>query len=188
MKRWIGIFTVATLMATITGMAQTSNPKPGAETKKLAAWGGEWTYEGEAKESPVGPAGKFTGKMNCRMTLGGFFLECRWEEKGPTGVIRGVEIDGFDSVNKSYSTHSFSSDGGTGAGSITIKGNGWTFLVDAIQGGKQVKARGTAEFSPDLMGYTGKSEVSLDGKTWTLLAEAKGVKTPPAAKSAKETK
>ena len=40
MKRWIGIFTIATLMATITGMAQTPSPKPGPDVKKLAAMGG----------------------------------------------------------------------------------------------------------------------------------------------------
>jgi hypothetical protein len=188
MKPWILFFTIVALTVTTAGMAQPPSPKPAAETKKLATWSGEWTYEGESKESPLGPAGNFSGKVTCRMTLGGFFLDCRWEEKGPTGQIRGVEIDGFDSVNKVYSTHSFSSDGGMGSGSITIKGNTWTFLVDVVQAGKQLKARSTAEFSPDGMNFTGKSEISSDGKTWTLLGESKGTKTPPAAKPPKETK
>jgi hypothetical protein len=188
MKPGILISIIVALMVTTSGMAQTAAPKPGVEIKKLAVWSGDWTYEGDAKASPLGPAGKFSGKVTCRMTLGGYFLDCRWEEKGPTGMIRGIEIDGYDSVNKVYTTHTFGSDGGMGSGSITINGNSWTFLVDVIQAGKQLKARSAAEFSPDGMNFTGKSEISLDGKTWTILGESKGTKTPPAVKPPKGTK
>jgi hypothetical protein len=42
--------------------------------------------------------------------------------------------------------------------------------------------RQTYNFAADLMSYTFKSEISLDGKTWILETESKGTKVKPTQK------
>ena len=74
------LFSSLLLLAAITPTAwmhAADQPQPGPEHKRLEVWVGEWTYEGEAKETPIGPAGKFAGKLTGRMVLNGFFLEAR---------------------------------------------------------------------------------------------------------------
>ena len=40
--------------------AQTADPKPGAETKRLGYFVGKWSGEVEVKPTQFGPEGKFT--------------------------------------------------------------------------------------------------------------------------------
>src|SRR5205809_11504 len=44
-------------------------PKPSPEVRKLEVWVGTWTYEGDAKATPIGPAAKVSGTQTGRMTL-----------------------------------------------------------------------------------------------------------------------
>lgn len=185
MKTWVLLLLVVFCIGISFGVAQTPAPKPGPEIKKLAAQVGDWSYEGNIKESPLGPAGKYSGKYSCRWALVGYFLEYRGEEKNPLGMLKWFEMDGYDPVNKKYTTYSAASDGSQSTGSFTVEGRQWVCLVDGIQAGKQFKERQTLDFSSDGLSYTWKCEISMDGKSWSLLAEDKATKTPPAAKPAK---
>jgi hypothetical protein len=162
--------------------AQAPAPKPGPEAKKLNVYLGHWTYEGESKPGPLGPGGKSTGETNCQMILGGFFLECRGTEKGPAGETHGLEIMGYDPVNKNFSDEFYADDGSRFSGAATVSGDTWTEAGRFVSGGKEYQARGTSTLAADLMSITSKSEISVDGKTWTAWEENKTTKTKPAPK------
>ncbi len=182
MKRTIALrFLLAFCSATVM-RAQAPAPKPGPEVKKLHADLGHWTYEGEAKPGPWGPGGKFTGEFDGRMILGGFFFQGRWTEKGPTGEDRGIELDGYDPVNKNFSSELYFDDGSRFSGALTVAGNTWTYEGKLVMAGKQYQFKGTFVFAPDLASGTYKTEISLDGKTWTTSGESKWTKVQPAPK------
>ena len=171
MKRIVIAVGLMMLLFAVSAVAQTPAPKPGPEHKKLEIWVGDWTWEGELKATPFGPAGKVTGKATVRPTLCGFFLEWRGEETGPTGTNQSYEIDGYDPVAKKYTWNNFSSDGGVTTVTYTIEGTTVTYTGTQIIGGKLAHIRGTFVFTPELTSNTGKFEISADGKTWMPLAE-----------------
>ena len=162
--------------------AQAPTPKPDPEVKKLHVFLGHWTYEGEYKPGPLGPGGKFAGEDDGQMILGGFFFQARWTEKGPTGEGRGLELDGYDPVNKNFSSELYFDDGSRFSGVLTITGNTWTYAGRWVSGGKQYQYKGTFVLAPDLTSGTYKDEISLDGKTWTTCEESRYTKVQPAPK------
>jgi hypothetical protein len=116
------------------------------------------------------------------MILGGFFLEERWTEKGPAGEARGLALDGYDPVNKNFSSGFYLDDGSTFSGVVTVSGNTYTWAGKLVIAGKQYQLRARYAVAPDLASATAESEISVDGKTWTPLREAKYSKAKPAAK------
>jgi hypothetical protein len=162
--------------------AQTPAPKPDPAIKKLHVFVGHWTYEGENKLGPFGPGGKFTGEYTGQMTLGGFFLQGRWTEKGPGGETRGLEIDGYDLVNKNFSSEAYMDEGSRFSGVLTVSQNTYTWAGKFILAGKQYLFKQTFILAADLTSATDKDEISVDGKTWAPSREAKWTKTKPAPK------
>jgi len=162
--------------------AQAPTPKPDPEVKKLHVSLGHWTYEGEYKPGPLGPGGKFAGEDDGQMILGGFFFQARWTEKGPTGEGRGLELDGYDPVNKNFSSELYFDDGSRFSGVLTVAGNTFTYEGKMVMAGKQYQFKGTFVLAPDLASGTYKTEISLDGKTWTTSGESKWTKAKPAPK------
>ncbi len=73
MKRTLTAIGIGLAMLTLALQAQTTKPYP--ELKKLEPLIGEWTSAGEDKATPLGPAGKSSGKSNIRWILNGFFIE-----------------------------------------------------------------------------------------------------------------
>jgi len=165
-----------------TMQAQAPAPKPDPEVKKLSAFLGHWTYEGESKPGPLGPGGKYTGEETCKMILGGFFFQCQWTEKAPAGETQGLEMDWYDPVNKNYPFSVYESGGAMFSGAGTFSGNANPWTGKYVVAGKQYLIKGTDTLAADLMGFTRKSEMSVDGKTWTPLGEARYTKVKPAPK------
>jgi hypothetical protein len=163
-----------------TVQAQTSQqPSPGPEHKKLEARVGKWKYQGEAKASPFGPAGKFAGAETGRMVLNGFFLEQRWEDKSETGnVLQGIVLTGYDQAKKSFVDYQFESDGQTESGLIKIEGNTWTATGNrSDRMGKNHKTKWSSTVSQDGKKRTSKVEYSTDdGKTWLTYFESTATK------------
>jgi hypothetical protein len=116
------------------------------------------------------------------MILGGFFLQARSTEKGPAGETRGLEIDGYDPMNKNLCSQSYRDDGSTFSGVITVSGNTYTWAGKLVIAGKQYQYKGTFVLAADLASATYKEELSADGKTWTPLGEARYTKAKPAPK------
>jgi len=179
MNRSVAIVLIlcASITAVLFAQAPAQMPKPGADHKKLEAFVGSWTYEGEAKKNPFGPAGKITGTDVYEMLPGGFFLQHRWDEKNPLGNVKGTEIWGYNPLKKTYTYNYFSSLGEMGSGGITSMGNTWSFQGSGTTyDGKTASARGTLIFaSPTSLMV--KVEASPDGKTFTPAFEGKWTKT-----------
>jgi hypothetical protein len=156
--------------------AQAQAPKPGPEQKRLDVFVGNWTFEGEAKPGPGGPGGKVTGTDRNQM-LGGFFMERRFEEKGPMGELRGVLILGYDPTKKTYIASGFDSAGGFSSGTIAVSGNTWTFSASGVSGGKPMQTRCPLTFAAGNNSFTVTCEVSTDGKNWTPSFEGRWTKS-----------
>jgi len=167
MKRIIIAVALVVFLFAVASQAQTPAPKPGPEHKRLHVYNGEWTYEGETKATPLGPADKFTGKVTIRMILNGFFQEARFGEKHPSGLFHSIMITAYDPVNKKYTADSYGSDGSISIGTVAFDGIVWDSSGTLFVGSKQYKMRGKDVLSKDLMSITSALELSPDGSTWT---------------------
>jgi hypothetical protein len=173
--KYVAITIGVVLLLTVGAHAQA--PKPGPELKKLEVWNGEWSYETDYKASPVGLAGKATGKMSIQMILGGFAQENRYSEKGTNGPVEGYQVTAYDPVNKQYTWNSWDNAGGIIFGSGASSGNTWNWKGTLIQGGKKYAARGTDILSQDLKTDKYTFEISTDEKTWIPVFEVRATRT-----------
>jgi steroid delta-isomerase-like uncharacterized protein len=180
MRTPIMLIAVLCLAGVAWGQQPGPAPKPGPEHQKLALWVGDWQYEGQAKESPLGPAGKFSGQMTARPILGGFFVEFRGHETSPLGDIDWVETYGYDPVREKYTWTGFTSDGSGSTGTYTLDGATISYAGTMTAAGKQYRIRGTTVFAPDFMSTVDKQEISTDGKTWAAFSERKFTKVKAA--------
>jgi len=176
MKRIVIMVALAVLLLSVAVQAQAPVPKPGPELKKLAVYLGQWKYEAESKAGPLGPADKSTGRATGEMIFRGFFLEWQWKDQGTTSATQGFEFLGYDPVNKNYASSSYADDGSASSGAYVIDGNKSTFSGKLVVGGKKYDWRATEVFAADLMTFTRKEEISVDGKTWIPSYEAKFTK------------
>ena len=126
--------------------------------------------------SPLGPAGTFAGKQTARWILNGFFLEFRWEEKGPLGEVGAVELDWYDAATKSYPYQGFQNNGDMYSANGTVSGNDWKSSGTVTHQGIKYQTRGTSTFAADGKSFTWQNEVSADGKTWQVFAKGKATK------------
>ena len=171
------LFFVACLATAILAQAPAFSPKPDPELKKLARYVGQWSYEGEYKPGPLGPASKATGDATCKMILRRFFLEWRWREQGITGETRGFEILRYDPTNKKYPSSAYADDGSLMVGAYALDGNTSIFSGKLVVGEKQYPFKVTEVFATDLKSFTQKAEISADGNAWTPFFEAHYTKT-----------
>ena len=129
---------------------------------------------------PCSASRKVTGVQDAQMILGGFFLETGRREKGPTGEIQSIEIDAYDPANKKFTYSVYDDHGGTASGVFAFSGNTWKWSGKSAVGGKEYLSRGTGTFAADLLSFTQKAEISIDGKTWMPAWEIKATKAKPA--------
>lgn len=151
-------------------------PKPGPEHQKLAGFVGNWTFEGEMKPGPMGPGGKMTGSDRIQWLPGNFFIERRFEGKGPMGEMKGLEIIGYDAAKKTHTYTWFDNMGMKGSGTMTLSGNTWTVAGTADMGGQTMHDRCNLTFGENSTTLMMKCEMSQDGKAWAPSFEGKAVK------------
>ena len=120
-KMWLVV-----ILGCLAVAAHAQAPQGTPEAKKLEVFVGAWTYTAEVKATPLGPAGKLTGSDSMEM-LGGAFLVRRYQEKGPSGEAKGVEVYGYDGAKKAAFFTAFDSAGMMGSGAWSASGNNWTF-------------------------------------------------------------
>ena len=140
---------VAVLFGTGIVAAQTPPAKPGPEHKRMERMVGRWSYQGEAKASPLGPAGKITGSETCEWFQGGFGVVCRAKATGPKGPATTMSVMSYDAARKAYTYYAISSLGDNIFVRGNVSGNVWTFEDTAEMGGQTMKIRATVtEESP----------------------------------------
>jgi hypothetical protein len=182
MKKIAVLSSLLTICFVIAAQTQATAAKPDPELKKLHPWVGHWTYEAEYKPGPLGRGGKATAEYEGKMILGGFLYQGRWREKGPAGETSGLEIDGYDPVNKNIFSDWYTDDGGRFSGTMSVTGNTLTWSGKCFLAGKQYMGRATFTLSADLMSAPFKIEISTDGTTWIPFEEGKYTKVKPAPK------
>jgi len=177
MKRTIVLIAVMAVCAGIL-LAQTPPPapKPTAEHQKLAAFVGNWTFDGEMKPGPMGPGGKMTGTDNIQW-LGDFYVERRYQGTSPMGAMKGLEIIGYDVGKKAYTFSVFDSSGMMGVGTGKATGNNWEFTGTSSMMGKTTQDRCTLTMAADTKSMNIKCDMSMDGRTWMPAFEGKATKT-----------
>jgi hypothetical protein len=171
------ILSTAAALVLMSSAALTQPPpmKPGAEHKRIGYFAGQWTYQGEAKASPMGPAGKITGSETCEWFAGGFQLVCRSKGTGPRGAVTGHAIMSYDPGRKTYTYYALSSLGDNFFVRGQVDGKVWTWLDETTVEGKAMKIRATVtEETPT--SYTFKLEGSFDGGPMTVFEEGKSTK------------
>jgi len=176
MKRPVAL--VAAALVAVGGLlaqSQQQMPKPGAEQKRIGYFAGKWTTEGTMKESPFGPAGKYTGTEHSEWLQGGFFLVSHTDGKGPMGEMKGLSVLGYDREGKTYTYNAFDSMGNGESAKGTVSGDTWTWTNEGKAQGKQYKGRFTIKELPPAS-YSMKWEASIDGAPWQTLMEGKATK------------
>jgi|GEM_PF-467422 len=176
MRTLTTLIVVTCVVAAAWGQAPSPAPKPDPGYKAYEVLIGDWQYEGQAQDSPIGPGGKFAGKQSARWVLGGFFMEMRGQEQGNLGALEWVEYDWYDPTAKNYPWQGHMSIGDTYSGVTTVSGNVWKFTGTQTHKGIAYKIRGETRFAADRMSSTWKSEISADGKTWAPWTEGKATK------------
>ena len=150
-------------------------PTPGPEQKRIAVFAGQWNYQGEAKDSPLGPAGKITATENCEWFAGGFQLVCRSKGTGPRGPVTGMSILGYDPGRKAYTYSAVSSLGDNIFVRGQVQDKTWTWTDEATLEGKKVKIVATVvEETPTSTSF--KLEASVEGGPMTVIEQGKSTK------------
>ena len=167
--------TIATSVLAGSVAAQAPTRKPGPEQERIGYFAGRWTYEGEVKDSPMGPGGKIKSSETCEWFAGGFHLVCRSAGTGPMGTGTGQSATGYDPIEKTYTYHSISSLGDAFFVRGHVRGPVWSWSNQSTIDGKLLKSRVTVtEQSPSA--FTFRMEFSADGGPWQVVEEGKGTR------------
>jgi ketosteroid isomerase-like protein len=169
----LGALTAVVLAASVPIPAQAASPKPGPELQPMEIWAGDWTYEVETKETPLGPGGRSVGTQSARWVLNGFFLDFRWRENGPQGNLGAVEMDWYDPATKSFAWQGYMDNGDIYTCTATASGKVWKSIGTQIHNGIPYKVRGETTFTADASAGTWRIEMSTDGKKWVPWVEGK---------------
>jgi uncharacterized protein DUF1579 len=171
MKHALALSCAGILLSAGLAMAQAPAPAaPGPEHKNLAYFAGKWTFEGEMKASPAGPAGKMTGSESCEWFAGGFNLICNSTGTGPAGKVTGQSTMGYSTEGKHYTFYGIDSTGWSDSAKGSLEADTWTWTSEGTMGGKPVKSRYTVKrVSAD--SYTFKGEMSVAGGPFEVVAQ-----------------
>jgi hypothetical protein len=99
----------------------------------------------------------------------------KWEVRQNGVEIKGMEVLGYDSHARTYTSRFFDNFGNSGSVRASVQGNTWTFTADSEVGGKPLKERGVVVVRGDSM--TSKWDYSTDGSTWKPNFDVKGIRT-----------
>jgi hypothetical protein len=150
-------------------------PKPGPEVQKLGYFVGTWKSEGDIKQNPFMPAGKFSSSDTCEWFAGGFHVVCRSTGTGPTGPVQSLGILAYNPEEKVHTYSGIDNSGMSTAAKGHVTGNTWTFKSEDKMGGKTYHGRYSMVTSA-ADSYTFKYETSEDGKKWMVMMDGKTTK------------
>jgi hypothetical protein len=170
--RSVAVILICGFTSLLLAQAPPAPPKPGPEHKKLEYFLGKWTVESEIKANEFVRAGKSVSTETCTLGPGGFYVESLSQGQLPTRLA----IIAYDSHAKVYTSYYANSAGMVGAGTGTVNGNTWTWMVEDKYAGIAIKGRTTITvLSPTQ--YTSKYEMA-DGKGgYTIISEGKATKS-----------
>ena len=166
---WVGVTGVLT--------AQEGPPKPGPEHKRIEYFKGTWNFTGEAKASPMGPAGAVTFKEVCEMfDGGGFALVCRSDGKNPMGPAKSISIMSYDVEKKAYTYTAAETNNPVFTALGQVNNGTWNWKTESTMGGKTMAVLVTITEKGGTA-YDFKMEMAMDGGTPTTVMEGKATKS-----------
>ena len=172
----LGMVCAAVLIFATCVSAQMPMPKPGPEHKKLDAFAGTWTLDGDLKPGPMGPGGKITENETCEWMDGNFFLACHVKfTSAAMGNGSGVSYMGFSNDDKAYTYRAFNSWGEFEDAKGSWEGDTITWTSDENMGGMKMKGRFTMK-NIAATSYNFSFEISQDGTQWTTVMDGKATK------------
>lgn len=177
-RKLVTILTLAVSIgyALVTAAQEAMPPKPGPEHQALDFFAGTWRFEGEAKESPMGPAGKVTFTETCEWYQGGFAMICRSEGMNPMGPSSAIAVSSYDAERKAYTYYGVEANMPPFMAIGQRNGKIWTYTTESHMGDMTMTMRVViTETSPTT--YTFEMDASTDGATWTRLIEGTSTKT-----------
>jgi hypothetical protein len=169
---------VAMALGSVAIAAQATKPAkatPGPEHKRIAYFAGQWNFQGEAKESPLGPGGKISATETCEWFAGGFQLVCRTKGTGPKGPGTGMGIMSYDPSRKAYTYYALSSTGDNIFVRGQVQDKVWTWTDEAVIEGKKMKIVATVT-EETATSYSFKLEASVDGGPPMVIEQGKSTK------------
>jgi hypothetical protein len=178
MKRFVpGIGLWILICAAVCAHAQSSNPTPPLELRKLNYWVGDWALSGTAKDKPGGPEYKVHWHLHERWILNGFFLEVHQTWKGNGQEQRALEILSYDTGRKIYTDYGFGSDGSKWF--LTATFNGATMVESGETKGPDgvtTKCQMTWVFRNRGMALSGTETCEKNGLRW-IAVDVTGTKS-----------
>jgi hypothetical protein len=150
-------------------------PKPGPDHKKLDAFAGSWTLDGDIKPGSMGPGGKITEYERCEWMEGGFYLICHTDFKSSMGNGSGISVMGYSTEDKAYTYREFNSWGEFTDSKGTLDGDTWTWTNDEKMGTTSMKGKFTMKVTSSTS-YNFMFELSPDGAKWTTVMDGKATK------------
>jgi hypothetical protein len=126
-------------MATVQGGLVGQLAQPGPEHQRLEVFIGKWINEESTVASADAPSVKILTSDVYEWMPGGFFVLHTAYGRIGTMDVGGVEIIGYDAVNKTYRTHFFDSQGHISSQELTASGDTWRWSGE--------RARCTAVFT-----------------------------------------
>ena len=142
-------------------------------TKRLEVFVGEWREEGQAFDSPFGPAAKVNTVQTWNWLPGRQFLIHRLQGRLGENNMACIEIIGTDASSESYSVHSFYNDGNKNVWQLSEGDGAWSLIGDWKSEGKAMKVRCTIGFNDPGNNMTAKWEYSSDGSNWQVFWDTK---------------
>ena len=140
--------------------------KPGPDHERLGAFVGRWRKEGQAIESPFGPAAPVTAVESFEWLAGRYFLVHRLDGRLGDTEMACIEVMGYDAARERYFARSFYNDGNSTEWRGHVSRGKWTFTGDWKLGRRRFKVRHT--LVPDKTGNTmmGTWRYSERGSRW----------------------
>lgn len=102
--------------------AQTHEPTPPPELKRLDVWRGDWALSGTARDQPESREYALRWRLHEHWVLKGFFLQVDQIWQGNGQVLHSLEMLTYDPRARIYTDSGFGSDGSTWSLTATFHG------------------------------------------------------------------
>jgi hypothetical protein len=169
---------IAVSMSALAGILHAHQPSPApqqspqsAETKKLAAWTGQWTTTGKLYKTAYSPAGEITITMTCGWSAYNAYMICDHLFSGPCGKSDDITIYTYNATDKSYKFYNVDQSGTPQNTPMTIAGDIWTYDSETEKDGKKILIKTINDFSkPGVVTWNTKYSDDA-GAHWTLMID-----------------
>jgi uncharacterized protein DUF1579 len=147
-----------------------------AEHESLAPFVGQWTTEGNAYDSPFGPAARVTAAESYEWLTGGLFLIHRLHGRLGGQPMACLEVLGYDAASGDYPVRSFYNDGTHNLWRARPGTDTWVFRGNWKSDGRLLEVRCTVTFREEGRSRTAAWDYSADGARFKRFWDTRSVK------------